>query len=559
MELLPAIQPIIEFLKPKRILDYGCGKGNLVKALANKYPSIKVYGYDPAVEEFEKMPVDKVDLVICTDVLEHIPENELPDTVARIASLSENVFFHLHHAKAVAVLPNGENAHCTIYSPKQYADLLKKFFPTLNFLTGLNNVTSTCITFTLPQNISDNWEFLIHPNAIKYANNLDGLIRLINSREEVIIFPVGEEGERFLELLKYFGTLNKISCIAAIEVENGFKQDFIHGVPVIPFENLLHFRETALLIVAMSENPLNSNFHAALVQFGFQFIVFIKNELHNQIIKELQKFYDTGQMLNWYVKRLDKKIGEMECIIYEQNEIRTINTQTFAEYRNAFRGKKVVIVGTGPTVDYYEPVSDAIHIGLNSAYLKENIKLDYLFVQDAHDRQAVRRFKDSGFAKVKKKVFMGKYLNRTDYKWICFPEDYALTASKIVRYLVKGSSWDLNPGEQQIFQDICHYPLVDFFSVVFSAFQFALFTYPAEIYLVGCDTTKTGHFYDQDEVKAGLVKPYLATGFAKVGYARMKMFARQYYPETKIISVNPVGLRGLFKDIYTERYTLNLT
>lgn len=559
MELLPAIRPIIEFLKPKRILDYGCGKGNLVKALANKYPSIKVYGYDPAVEEFEKMPVDKVDLVICTDVLEHIPENELPDTVARIASLSENVFFHLHHAKAVAVLPNGENAHCTIYSPKQYADLLKKFFPTLNFLTGLNNVTSTCITFTLPQNISDNWEFLIHPNAIKYADNLDVLIRLINSREEVIVFPVGEEGERFLELLKYFGTLNKISCIADIEVENGFKQGFIHGVPVIPFENLLHFRETALLIVAMPEKSLNSNFHAALIQFGFQFIVFIKNELHNQIIKELQKFYDTGQMLNWYVKRLDKKIGEMECIIYEQNEIRTINTQTFAEYRNAFRGKKVVIVGTGPTVDYYEPVSDAIHIGLNSAYLKDNIKLDYLFVQDAHDRQAVRRFKDSGFAKVKKKVFMGKYLNRTDYNWICFPEDYALTEAKIVRYLVKGSSWDLNPGEQQIFQDICHYPLVGFFSVVFSAFQFALFTYPAEIYLVGCDTTKTGHFYDQDEVKAGLVKPYLATGFAKVGYARMKMFARQYYPETKIISVNPVGLRGLFKDIYTERYTLNLT
>ena len=41
---------------------------------------------------------------------------------------------------------------------------------------------------------------------------------------------------------------------------------------------------------------------------------------------------------------------------------------------------------------------------------------------------------------------------------------------------------------------------------------------------------------------------------AKVGYARTKMFARQYYPETEIISINPVGLRGLFKDVYTEEY-----
>lgn len=40
----------------------------------------------------------------------------------------------------------------------------------------------------------------------------------------------------------------------------------------------------------------------------------------------------------------------------------------------------------------------------------------------------------------------------------------------------------------------------------------------------------------------------------KVGYARMKMFAKQYYPDTEIFSVNPVGLKGLFKDMYTENY-----
>ena len=33
-----------------------------------------------------------------------------------------------------------------------------------------------------------------------------------------------------------------------------------------------------------------------------------------------------------------------------------------------------------------------------------------------------------------------------------------------------------------------------------------------------------------------------------------KMFARHHYPETEIISINPVVLKGLFKDIYTEEY-----
>ena len=44
----------------------------------------------------------------------------------------------------------------------------------------------------------------------------------------------------------------------------------------------------------------------------------------------------------------------------------------------------------------------------------------------------------------------------------------------------------------------------------------------------------------------------------RVSYARLKTFADQYYPDTEIISINPVGLKGLFKDIYTEEYKNSL-
>ena len=33
----------------------------------------------------------------------------------------------------------------------------------------------------------------------------------------------------------------------------------------------------------------------------------------------------------------------------------------------------------------------------------------------------------------------------------------------------------------------------------------------------------------------------------------MKEFISQNYPETEIVSVNPVGLKGLFTDIYFDK------
>lgn len=37
-------------------------------------------------------------------------------------------------------------------------------------------------------------------------------------------------------------------------------------------------------------------------------------------------------------------------------------------------------------------------------------------------------------------------------------------------------------------------------------------------------------------------------------WCSLKKFLEIFYPDIEIISVNPVGLRGLFKDVYTQRY-----
>lgn len=385
-------------------------------------------------------------------------------------------------------------------------------------------------------------------NVVKDLNNL---VQLMHSREEVIIFPVGVEGQTALDLFRFSNLINRVCCIAATQVEgNNTAQHFIHELPIIPFEHLAHFRETALLIVVTPEQ-FHAQINSELTRLGFKFVVFVRNDTNEQIRNELKNMYTSGQVMMWYMRHFDRKITEMEYRIEEQNEVCRVNTAAFSEYRNAFRGKEVVIVGNGPTLNYYKPIPDAIHIGLNRAWMREDIVWDYLFTIDGRASKLLDIRIEQGFNKIRRKVFRGKYLERVPYSHLNYPEDVLLSNSNVVNFLFND-----NAIGQLIRQDICQHPLYEFGSVVSPAFCFAVFTYPKRIYFVGCDTSPTGHFYSEKKANVDRVNKEMRANMPmlKVGYARMKMFARLYYPETEIISINPVGLRGLFKDVYTEEY-----
>ena len=68
------ILKLSESMETKSILDYGCGKGLLAKSLP--FP---IWEYDPAIPGKDSPP-RPADLVVCTDVLEHV-EPELLDNV----------------------------------------------------------------------------------------------------------------------------------------------------------------------------------------------------------------------------------------------------------------------------------------------------------------------------------------------------------------------------------------------------------------------------------------------------------------------------------------------
>lgn len=68
------VKQLLDQFKPDTVLDYGCGQGALSRSLDRH-----IAEYDPAIEGKNSLPAP-ADLVICTDVLEHI-EPELLDNV----------------------------------------------------------------------------------------------------------------------------------------------------------------------------------------------------------------------------------------------------------------------------------------------------------------------------------------------------------------------------------------------------------------------------------------------------------------------------------------------
>lgn len=219
------------------------------------------------------------------------------------------------------------------------------------------------------------------------------------------------------------------------------------------------------------------------------------------------------------------------------NEIHDTHKKSFGEFKNCAINKDIVIVGSGPTLNYYDPISNALHIGLNQSYQYEKIKFDYVFAQDY-------AFKSDWFNDLVNydcTKFFGEYYHYPLIERMQIPETMAIKAHAR-RYF---SSFP----RQEIFPNIEYFPLMDFCSVVFPALHFALYMNPRRIYLVGCDVSKNGYFNNTIQID-----PKLDPSVWYRGYQKVKLFANHFYPDTEIISVNPIGLKGMFHDVYTKAY-----
>lgn len=124
----PAIINLKQSYGCSEILDYGCGTGQLKAALG---PVVREY--DPCLPGKDTDPAP-ADMVVCTDVLEHIEPPLLDEVLSHLASKVKKVlFFTIALRPAGKFLADGRNAHLIVEPADWWHERLSKHFTIIDW------------------------------------------------------------------------------------------------------------------------------------------------------------------------------------------------------------------------------------------------------------------------------------------------------------------------------------------------------------------------------------------------------------------------------------------
>lgn len=116
-----AVKRLAENLGTQDILDYGCGRGTLRTTLTG----FNVREYDPGIEGKDDLP-EPADIVVCTDVLEHIELACIDAVLDHLCGLTKKVCFVVISLRlAHSTLPDGRNAHLIVAGERWWVEQLE--------------------------------------------------------------------------------------------------------------------------------------------------------------------------------------------------------------------------------------------------------------------------------------------------------------------------------------------------------------------------------------------------------------------------------------------------
>jgi hypothetical protein len=116
---LDDVAGIVRTMRPVSIIDYGCGRSDLV-AHFWRDGERRIARYDPAIPKFQPMPEGEFDLALCMDVLEHIPMADVDRVLGEIRRKSDAALFTISTKPSRAKLPDGRNAHVTLLRESEW-------------------------------------------------------------------------------------------------------------------------------------------------------------------------------------------------------------------------------------------------------------------------------------------------------------------------------------------------------------------------------------------------------------------------------------------------------
>ena len=124
---------ICKFLEHRRgmiasVLDFGAGQRSLEQYVSAHAVDVNVKwaNYDPGIPGIDTLPEGNFDLIISSDVMEHV-EPEMVDEVIRWQKQHANkaLFHYIACEECGLTLPDGRNAHLTVREPQWWFDAYK--------------------------------------------------------------------------------------------------------------------------------------------------------------------------------------------------------------------------------------------------------------------------------------------------------------------------------------------------------------------------------------------------------------------------------------------------
>ena len=218
--------------------------------------------------------------------------------------------------------------------------------------------------------------------------------------------------------------------------------------------------------------------------------------------------------------------------------------KVFPKYKDIYREKTVVITGTGPTFEKYEPINDAIHIAINRSILNKTIDYSYFFCSD--------------YGEEIKEALEYLYVYKKEVvKFFPYKQNYHISGAVPAKYIddknVETYYCDEIGWNHKSYKKISKYtfpidiscmPLKTYCTTMHLALQFALWTHPKKICLVGADCSNG--YASNLGYKGNTSLEYLIRPWKEIAE-----FVSAFYSDIEMVSINPVGLKGIFRDEYT--------
>lgn len=140
-----SIERCLAELNPGVTLEYGCGQSRLHEILQR--PGMIFDRYDPAIPPLATIPREHYDFLISTDVLEHIPTEDVPEVLAHMRRLSSHAFLRISTRPARTILPDGRNAHLTVWPGDKWLEAVRIQFPAASLVFEIKGESCVILTW----------------------------------------------------------------------------------------------------------------------------------------------------------------------------------------------------------------------------------------------------------------------------------------------------------------------------------------------------------------------------------------------------------------------------